>query len=538
MESRVTNATRNIFSGLINKIITILVPFITRTIMIYYLGTQYLGLNSLFTSVLQILNLAELGFGNALVYSMYKPIAEKNEEKVRALLKYYKTAYRIIGIVILVLGIIILPFINYFITGGYPSDINIYYIYIIYLVNTVLSYLLYAYKSSLLIASQRNDITTNINTILMILQNVIQVLIIILMQNYYYYIIVIPIMTIINNLITAKICDKTYPQYMDGKNKSQLEEKEKANIKKNTKGMIYQKIGGVVLKSVDNIVISAFLGLNILGIYNNYYYIITALFGIVDIILNSLKSSVGNSIVLEAKEKNYEDFKKFNFLFIFIISWMTLALLFLAQDFIRIWLGERYLLSNFIVILFAIYFFINKWCDILYVYQEAKGLWWENRFVPLISATVNLIVNIILVKIIGLPGILISTIVSLLFITDIGYAKVLFSNYFNFKGELFKYIKEQIKYLIGIVIVAIISSLFYFIIDKVIYNVIIRFGVKIITTITVPTILLYIIFRNFEEYNDASKFLSSVILKLGKNNKIIGKIVSSVILFKKQEKQY
>ena len=399
-------------------------------------------------------------------------------------------------------------------------------IYIIYMINTVISYFLYAYKSSLLIASQRNDITTNINTILIILQNVVQMLFIIFMQNYYYYIIMLPIMTVINNLITAKICDKTYPQYIDKQgNKLQLEEQEKKEIAKNTKGMIFSKIGGVVLRSVDNIVISAFLGLSILGLYNNYYYIITALFGVLDIILNSLKSSVGNSIVLETKEKNYKDFVKFNFLYVCIISWMTLALLFLTQDFIRLWVGESYLLPNYIIILFAIYFFIHKWCDILYVYQEAKGLWWENRYVPLIAAIVNLVINIILVNIIGLPGILISTIISVLFIYDLGYAKVLFGKYFNIKGEFTKYIIRQLKYLIVVIVVGTINYLIYLMINNIISNLIIRFCIKIILTVTFSTTLLYLVFRKFEEYKDVSQFISNIILRLEQNNKIVKKIM-------------
>ena len=528
-ESRTRNATRNILSGAINKIATILVPFITRTILINYLGSKYLGLNSLFTSILQILNLAELGFGQALVYSMYKPIAEKNEYKVKTLLNYYKKVYKIIGIVILTLGIGILPFINNFITGGYPDEMNIYIIYGVYLINTVISYFMYAYKSSLLIANQRNDITTNINAILVIIQNIIQSLIIILMKNYYYYIILLPITTIVNNLITAKICDKKYPQYIEKSSKKlKLEEEEKKEITKNTKGMIFQKIGGVILRNVDDIVISSFLGLSILGIYNNYYYILMTLFGMLDIIMNSLKSSVGNSIVLETKEKNYKDFIKFNFLYVWIISWMTLTFAFLVQDFIKLWLGEAYLLSNSIVILFAIYFYIHKWCDILYVYQEARGLWWENRYVPFIAAIVNLVINIVLVNIIGLPGILISTIVSVLFVYDVGYAKVLFKKYFNIKGAFLKYVLRQIKYFAVIFIVGIITYIMYVILGNIINNIVIRFAVKIVLIICIPNILFYLLFRNFKEYKDASDFLSNLILRLSEKNRIIKKVLNKI----------
>lgn len=506
-ESRTKNSIRNIFYGVFTKIVTIILPFITRTIIIQVLGTEYLGLNSLFTSILQVLNLAELGFGNALVYSMYKPLAEKNDKNVCELLNYYKKCYRIIGIIVLIFGILIIPFLNKLINGEYPSDINIYYIYAIYLANTVLSYFLYAYKTSLLIACQRNDITSKINLILVILQNTLQIIFLVIFKDYYYFIAVLPFITILNNIITSKIADRKYPQY---KANGKLKQSESLEIKKNVKGMFFQKIGSVVLSNVDNIVISAFLGLNILGIYNNYYYIITALFGILSVIMNSLKASIGNSIIVETKEKNYNDFNKFNFLYVWIISWMSICLLILMQNFIELWLGKEFLLPEYMCILFVVYFFIHKWCDILFVYQEAKGLWWENRYVPIIAAVVNLITNLILVNIIGLAGILISTILSVLFIYDYGYAKVLFSNYFNIDNGLKKYIIKQIKYLIITVIVGSITYCISLIFSK---NTLLYFILKAFIVTIVPNILFLIIYRKTKEFKEIIIFAKNKIKK-------------------------
>ena len=287
-----------------------------------------------------------------------------------------------------------------------------------------------------------------------------------------------------------------------------MEENENKEIQKNVKGMIFQKIGSVVLSNVDNIVISAFLGLTILGIYNNYYYIITSLFGILSVVMNSLKASIGNSVVLETKEKNYKDFIKFNFLYVWIISWMSICLLVLMQDFIQLWLGQEYLLEYYIVILFGIYFFVHKWCDMLYVYQEAKGLWWENRFVPISAAIVNLIINLILVKIIGLAGILISTIVSVLFIYDFGYAKILFINYFNIKGEFKKYILKQIKYLITTIIVGIVTYGICLILNK---STLLYFILKICIATIVPNVLFFIIYKNTNEFKELVIFIKNKI---------------------------
>lgn len=510
MESRTKNSVRNIIFGFINRIITIILPFIARTIMIQVLGNEYLGLNSLFTSILQVLNLAELGFGNALVYSMYKPLAENDEKKVCELLNYYKKCYKIIGIIVLAIGIAILPFLSNLIAGESPSEINIYCIYIIYLINTVLSYFLFAYKSSLLIASQRNDISSKINLTLVIIQNLIQILILAVLKNYYCYMIVLPIMTIANNLIVSGVVNKKYPNYKPIGN---IEENENKEIQKNVKGMFIHKIGNVVLSNVDNIVISAFLGLTILGIYNNYYYIITALFGVLKVIMDSLRASVGNSIILESKEKNYKDFTKFNFLYVWIISWMSICLLCLMQNFVELWIGKEFLLEHYMIILFVIYFFTHKWCDMLCVYQEAKGLWWENRFIPLIAAIVNLVLNIILINIIGLPGILISTIISVVFIYDVGYAVILFKNYFNIRGELKKYCFRQIKYL---AITIIVSFITYLICSYLKDTNIIYFILKMIIVIIVPNVLFIFVYQNSKEFKDTSKFFKEKFLRYKK----------------------
>ena len=185
MERR-KNTIRNMIWGTVNRLIATVIPFITRTIIINQLGNEYLGLNSLFTSILQILNLTELGVSSAIVYFMYKPIAEKNEEKICALLNLYKKIYRIIGVVILLIGLILLPFLNYLISGDIPDDINIYILYLIYLFNTVVTYWLFAYKKSLLQAFQRNDIVSKVNSVLSIMQAILQMIIIFVFKNYIY----------------------------------------------------------------------------------------------------------------------------------------------------------------------------------------------------------------------------------------------------------------------------------------------------------------------------------------------------------------
>lgn len=497
--SRKKNAVRNIIWGIINKGIATLLPFLTRTVLLYQLGTEYVGLNSLFISILGLLSLSELGIGTALIFSMYEPLATGNTKKVCALMQLYKRCYRVIGTIVLGIGLLILPFLKYMIADGYPASINLYVLYSVYLCNTILTYWLFAYKKSLLIACQRVDIQTNINTVILMLQNLIQFAVLLVFENYYLYVIVMPFCTILENLIVSFYTKKMYPQFHP---KGAIKLNELLRIKRKIIGLLYQRIGNVVLSSVDSIVISTFLGLNILGKYNNYYYIVNALFGFLAIAQTSLKPIVGNSIVLETPEKNYKDFKKMNFLYLWILTWATTTLLCMYQPFMKLWIGDELMLPISIMILMVIYFFIYKWGDMLFVYQEAAGIWWETRYVPILAALVNLIGIILMVKGIGLAGIPLSTIISIFFIYDIGYAKILFQNYFGSRN-LKRFLRTQA---LSLLVAFISCSITFFIVQQIHIEGISQLIIASIICLIIPNMLLWIVYHKTEEYQ-ALKFM-------------------------------
>lgn len=452
-DSRTKNSVRNILWGVINRIIGIIMPFLIRTLLIYVLGVQFVGLSSLFSSILGVLNLAELGIGSALTYTMYEPAVNEDTKMLSTLLNFYKRCYRIIGIIILSIGLVIMPFIKNFINGQYPAGINLYILYGVYLFNTVISYFMFAYKGAVLTVYQRNDIKSNIATVWQLLQYFIQIMLLLIFKNYYAYIIVTPFISIGSNIVTAYYTDKLYPEIICS---GMIDNKIKKDIIKKIKGMFFQKIGNVVLSSVDNIVISSFLDLSILAIYNNYYLIIGSLFGILAVLMNSIIPSIGNAIYTKSLDENYADFKKFNFIYVWIVSWFAVCFLCLSQPFIMLWLkNEDFLLPDNLIFIFVCYFFIYKWMDINYVYQEAAGLWWENRYIPLIAAIANLIVNISLVHIIGLSGILISTIMSTLLIYDVGYIRIIFKYFLKRSPK--EYIFRQLYYAAITVIVMLIT---------------------------------------------------------------------------------
>lgn len=454
MDNRAKNVSRGIVMGVLNMVISIILPFISRTIIIYTLGMEYVGLGGLFTSLLNVLSLSELGIGAAITYALYKPIAEKDDKKVNAILNLYRNVYRVIGVVILILSFIMLLFLDYLVEGDLPSDVNLQALFIIYVANTVVSYFLFAYKKVLLTANQQYDVEVNISTITLLLQNVLQVIALLVTSNYYIYVIVFPVATILNNLISNVVIKKKYPQY---KCEGKVEKNELISLFKNVSGAFLSKIGSTVYLSVDNIVISAYLGLTILGLYSNYYYIISSLIGLFAVIHNSLRPTLGNYIATESAAKNWGLFKEINYLYMGFVTICSSCCLILFQDFERIWAGKDALLSFDIVVLLVIYFFTGRLSAVLGVYQEAAGIWWHGKWIPLIAAIVNLIFNIVGVQIVGLPAVLLSSIIASVCVNLPGYTKIMFKHYFKEKEYLKEYLKSIVGFVVRGIIVIIVS---------------------------------------------------------------------------------
>lgn len=381
--------------------------------MIYSLGMEYVGLNTLFTSILHVLNLAELGVGNAMVYSMYKPIAEDDKSKIQKLMNLYKFYYRVIGAIVLAGGIIIVPVLPKLIKGNVPADINLYIIYFITLATTVLSYWLFSYKNSLLVAHQRNDVYTKIQFIVFSIQYVSQIVSLSVLKNYYIYLLVALFGQILSNIVVMFVTNRMYPNYMPlGK----LEVTERKNINNRIRDLFTAKLGGTITNSADTVIISAFLGLTVLAKYNNYYYILTALFGFMTIIFQSCQAGIGNSLVVEPAEKNYADFKLFSLVMLWVIGIATSFLLALYQPFMNIWVHQENMLDNSYAFVLCLYFYIYEVPMIWATYKDAGGIWHEDRFRPLCVTIVNLGLNLLTVRFWGLYGVILSTVVSYLLV--------------------------------------------------------------------------------------------------------------------------
>ena len=440
-ESRIKNTKRNIFTSFVYTFLTILFQFISRSVIVYYLGEKYLGLSSLFTSILQVLNMAELGFSGAIVYNMYKPLAEDDTESVCALLAYYKKVYRTVGIIVLVAGVIIMPFIHYLIKGSYPSNINIYSLFALYLANTVVSYFLFAYKTSLLEAVQRMDLAKLAYIIVTTIQYILQILALAFFKNYYLFVVFMVLGSASRNIVAAVLAKKFFPQYECRGNVSHEVTK---NIISRVRGLLICNVSSVTQTTVDSIILSALIGLSSVAIYNNYITVMTGVSTFVKLVRNAMQASIGNSVAKEAVKKNYNDMLLWQFMFSLIASWCASCMLSLYQPFMELWMGKNMLLSMKEVVMICLWFNIGVIQHSYYLYLSANGLWWQLRGPYIGSTLFNLTFNIILGRIYGISGIIFASLLSSLLFGLIWQCNVIFREYF--KQSTQQFYKRQVAY--------------------------------------------------------------------------------------------
>ena len=446
---RTKNAARNIvFDGTL-EMVNMIFPFVIRSVMLHYLGTEYLGLNGLFKSLLTFLNLAELGVGSAMVFSMYKPIAEDDTSAVCALLRLYRTLYRIIGLAVAAVGLLLIPVLPKLIKGDLPADMNLYVLYLMNLGNTVVTYWLFAYKGSLLQAHQRRDIISKVSLAVRLTEYSLKILILVFTRNYYLYLAVQLLCQIIVNLLTAVWAAKMYPQYVPA---GKLPKEKTLDIFRRVRDLFTSKLSATVFDSADTLVISAFMGLTVLAVYQNYYFIITALRMILVVILNACMAGVGNKMVMESKEANYRDLERISLLFSWILGVSTSMLLCVYQPFMNVWMGEENMLAIGLVFCFAVYYYSMGANKLINMFKDAAGIWRIDRWRPMTAALVNLGLNLATVRWLGLYGVLLSSVFSIV-VVQIPW---LFHNLFQ---EVFprQYMGRFIRLFCGLTAVALVS---------------------------------------------------------------------------------
>ncbi len=410
-DSRKKNTIRNFIWGISDGLVQVLLPFVTRAIILYLLGANYLGIGTLFTSVLQFLSLAELGVGSAITYTMYRPIADGDIESLGRILNYIKKIYRIIGLSMLCIGTILVPAIPFLIRGDVPADINIYLLYYIYLINTVISYFFAGYRECLLTAYQRRDMTIKWVTVISIIIQFTQIVVLVLTKNFYVYAFVPIIGTIATNCVNIHITRRMYPAIIPH---GEINYELRVEIKRKLSGLIGTKLSSVVHHSSDTIVISVFLGLTYTAQYGNYYLVLYSICGFIATLYTSMTASIGDKLVRDSLDENYKLFQYISFANNWLVAWCTIMFVCLLEPLIAFAYGRQMCLGVKFDILMGIYLYIYQIQKVLLTFKDAAGIWYSDRFRPYVIMITNLVSNLLLVNLIGIYGIVISTILSLL----------------------------------------------------------------------------------------------------------------------------
>lgn len=503
---RTSNSVKNSITVLLSNSISFIIVFIAQAFFIRILGTEYLGLNGLFTNVLTLLSIFELGIGNAIVFNLYKPIAENDHEKISSLVLFYKKIYNIIALVIFIIGIMLIPFIKY-IVNDITIDVNIYVVYLLFLISTITSYMM-VYKRNLIIANQHNYIVNIVHMFYLIILNTFQILVLYFTKNYYLYLLLKIALQIVENLILTLIANKKY-NYINLKYCQSLDRETEKDIFKRVKALIFHKIGTIVISGTDNIIISSFLGIIQVGLYSNYYTIINAVNNIFGQIILANTASVGNLLVTSDNIEKYNAFKKIRFLNFWISTFTSICILIIINPFIKIWLGNNYLLSEFTVIIIVLNYFQKMQRNTYIAFKDSGGIWSEDKYIPIIESILNIIFSIIFLKFFGLAGVIMGTIISGLALWCYSYPKFVYKKVFD--RSYISYIKETVGYIIIFIICASITYLISKII--IIENILIQLLLNAIVCLIIPNLILFILFRKTENFE---YFLELIVKILGK----------------------
>ncbi|MBW9155669.1 lipopolysaccharide biosynthesis protein [Clostridium tagluense] len=449
---RIKNSLNNIIFNLGSTFITYILSFVSRSIFIYTLGAQYLGVNGLFSNILMMLSLAELGIGTAINFSLYKPIAQKDNNKISTLMTFYRKSYSLIGCIVAVFGFILMFFLHYIIKDANTIE-NLRTIYLLYLFSTVSGYFL-SYKTTLVSAYQKDYTLVPINVAMSAITILSQIVILMVTKSFIYYLFVQIIFGFIQRIIINNVITKQYKD-IDFKTKEKLPQSELNVIIKNVKAMFYHKIGDYCVNGTDNIVISTFVGIKAVGFYSNYTLLITTVNAIIMIIFNSTSASFGDLIAKEKPEKRLEKFRVLNFLGFWFFGFATICFYNLLNPFITLWIGNKYILDLSIIIPVIINYYLVGMRVSLGIVKSSGGVYAQDRFVPLIQAIVNLFFSIILVKYIGLAGVFWGTVISA-FVPMIYRPYVVYK--YIFETSCKKYLIQYTQYLLVVVVNIFVTS--------------------------------------------------------------------------------
>lgn len=502
--SRTEASIKNTSVSFIIQVGTILLNFVSRTVLIKTMGEQYLGINGLFGNILNMLSLAELGIGTTITYWLYEPMAKNDEERINVLMAVYSKIYNTLGIIILIVGIALTPFLNFFMKET-PDIPHISFIYILYVIHMAMSYFV-VYKSTLINVAQKNYVVNSIKFIISIITIIVQIIILLLFKNYIVYYSCSIISVLLGNIVVTVKAEKMFP-FLKRKVKGKLTKAEKSELKKDISAIFSHNIGTFVLNSTDNIIISKFIGVIQVGLYSNYTMILHAVQKFLDLMFSSLTSSIGNLINSTDKEKSYEIFKNIFFATCWLVGFCAVCLYILFNPFITLWLGERYVFDTYVVFFIVLNFYLTFIRRPANTFKHCAGLFRNDRFKPFIESAINLVSSIILAKRFGIGGVFMGTAIST--ITACLYVEpyILYKHFYN--RNVAEYFVLLFKYtLVTISATIIICALSAPINNTTVFS----FIYQMILCIIIPNSLFYILFRKTPEM----QYFKEIVKKISK----------------------
>ncbi|MEV5025986.1 lipopolysaccharide biosynthesis protein [Paenibacillus sp. LPE1-1-1.1] len=511
---RVKSSLLNIGVGLGNQLIITVLSFISRTVFINSLGIEYLGINGLFTSILAMLSLAEAGIGSSIIYNLYKPIADNNQPKIHALMQLYKKAYLVIAGLVTVLGLGVMPFLDFFIKETSVENLQI--IYLLFLVNTAAPYL-FVYKQSFLNVSQKNYIVTAVFSISAIISTSMKIAILYYTENYILYLVIESVLSIITSAVLVLIVNKMYP-FLKQKIKAKLDPETKANFIKNMKAIILQNVGNYFIFGVDSILISTFVSIAAVGLYSNYKMLIDICRTLLNQVFANMYHSLGNLIAKESADAVYRIFKVTYLLNFWLYSLLSIGLYLLIEPLVALWLGPEFTMTNAVLLVLVVMFYERGMRNSLSAVKATAGIFHEDRYAPIIQAGINLAVSLILVHYLGILGVFIGNIISALavpfwYTPMLVYQKV-------FKQPVKKYYISYVLYTaLGLVVCVAVG----FVIQFIPSTTFIWLIVKSFVCVVLVNVIYISVFYKTEQFKYLMGIVRSLMKKIPRFNTIFKK---------------
>ncbi len=411
--ARTKNSIHNIIFALCLQGVTVVANFVIRTIMIQRLGMQATSLNGLFTEVLAALSMAEMGVGTAIIYNLYKPLAENDHKKVRQLMGLFKNAYRIIAAVTFLIGLALCPWIHLLVKSIDYSLNYIRLVYMLFVVDLSMSYL-FSYKVSLMNADQKSHIQSKVSMAIKPIEVIIKIVVLLITNNFIAYLLASILVTFLGNLVRSYVVDRYYPWL--GKNEEMLPKDERKEVFSNIKNLFIKALSGKITSSTDNMLISALVDTLKVGYYSNYALVIGVFRQLANqIAYGGIGASMGNMLVTESKEKCTKIFYRLEYLFFVVGALASVCTYCCVDSFILIWLkSEEFLLAKSIIFICCLNLFIEVINRPLWSIMEVSGLFRYDKYISVAGSVVNLVVSIVLGMKIGMAGIFIGTFITYL----------------------------------------------------------------------------------------------------------------------------